>query len=331
MIGSKLNKQVLNVCQNAFRAKNCTKLIPCTRALSTQKSLITKPALSNTIFTNSIKCISTSQIVYQQNTPGGATDLFHVEDRRDEGYVILQMNKAPVNSLSLEFLTALNIQMDKLEKDKSVKGIILTSALPNIFSAGLDIMEMYDCKPERIRNFWSELQNFWIKLYGSSKVTVAAINGHSPAGGCLMATCCDYRVMAAGPYKIGLNETKLGIVAPFWFKDTLINTVGHRETEKALQLGTLYSGEHALKVGLIDELVAPADVITKAKEQMKIWLQIPTTARQLTKNSMRQETISLLISQKENDIENFASYTTKDSIQKSLGAYLQSLKKPKKN
>ena len=73
---------------------------------------------------------------------------------------------------------------------------------------------------------------------------------------------------------------KKGIVAPFWFKDTLINTVGHRETEKALQLGTLYSGEHALKVGLIDELVAPADVITKAKEQMKIWLQIPSNNKE---------------------------------------------------
>jgi len=297
------------------------------RSLITQINLI-KPK-NQTLNSSFTKCISTSQIVLQQNTSTNS-DLFHIEDRRDQGYVILKMNKAPVNSLSLEFLTALNIQMDKLEKDNSIKGIILTSALPNIFSAGLDIMEMYDSKPDRIRQFWSELQNFWIKLYGSSKVTVAAINGHSPAGGCLMATCCDYRVMATGPYKIGLNETKLGIVAPFWFKDTMINTVGHRETEKALQLGTLYSGEHALKVGLIDELVAPDDVLTKAQEQMKIWCQIPTHARQLTKHSMRQETVSLLVSQKENDIENFVSFATRDSIQKSLGAYLQSLKKPKK-
>ena len=41
----------------------------------------------------------------------------------------------------------------------------------------------------------------------------------SPAGGCLLSMCCDYRVMVGPKYTIGLNETQLGIVAPFWFKE----------------------------------------------------------------------------------------------------------------
>ena len=84
----------------------------------------------------------------------------------------------------------------------------------------------------------------WLKLYGSNMVVIAAINvrikcehkcrkitcigdellasslllqGSSPAGGCLMSLTCDYRIMADNPrYSIGLNETQLGIVAPFW-------------------------------------------------------------------------------------------------------------------
>ena len=48
--------------------------------------------------------------------------------------------------------------------------------LPNIFCAGLDIMEMYRAKPDRARQFWTALQEFWIKLYGSNKVYIAAIN-----------------------------------------------------------------------------------------------------------------------------------------------------------
>jgi len=99
-----------------------------------------------------------------------------VEDRRDQGYVILKLNKAPVNSLNLDFLTALNIQLDKLEQAPDVKGVILTSNVANIFSGGLDILEMYESKPDRIRQFWSALQDFWIKLYGSSKIYIAAIN-----------------------------------------------------------------------------------------------------------------------------------------------------------
>lgn len=155
------------------------------------------------------RAISTTPIVRQQGGKPAEPDLFHIEDCRDKGFLILKLNKGPVNSLNLEFLTALNIQLDKIEQDATVKGVILTSNCPNIFSAGLDILEMYNSQPERIRQFWSALQDFWMKLYGSSKIFIAAINGHSPAGGCLMSISCDYRVMATGPYKIGLNETLL--------------------------------------------------------------------------------------------------------------------------
>jgi Delta3-Delta2-enoyl-CoA isomerase len=147
------------------------------------------------------------------NSTQQPADLFNIdESNKDQGYAILKLNKAPVNSLNLEFLTALNIQLDKFEQSKNFEGVILTSDLNNIFSAGLDIMEMYQGKPERLRHFWWALQEFWIKLYGSSMIYIACINGHAPAGGCLMAMSCDYRIMADGPYKIGLNETLLVIL-----------------------------------------------------------------------------------------------------------------------
>ncbi|CAG02071.1 unnamed protein product, partial [Tetraodon nigroviridis] len=132
--------------------------------------------------------------------------------------------------------------------DKSCRGIILTSGQPKVFSAGLDIMEMYGKSPEHCGEFWRAVQEIWLKLYGSNMVVIAAINGSSPAGGCLLSLTCDYRIMADNPrYSIGLNETQLGIVAPFWFRDTMMNTVGHRSTEIALQLGQLYSPAEALE------------------------------------------------------------------------------------
>lgn len=118
---------------------------------------------------------------------------------------------------------------------------------PKVFSAGLDILEMYGKSPERCGEFWKAVQEMWLKLYSSNMVTIAAVNvcttrpptyqhtrlhlqpnttslssfcppqGSSPAGGCLIALTCDYRIMADNPrYGIGLNETQLGIVAPFW-------------------------------------------------------------------------------------------------------------------
>ena len=53
------------------------------------------------------------------------------------------------------------------------------------------------------------MQELWLKLYGSSKVYIAAINGHAIGAGCLLPMSCDYRLMANGPYKIGANETLL--------------------------------------------------------------------------------------------------------------------------
>lgn len=246
------------------------------------------------------------------------------------GVAVMRMQSPPVNSLSLDFLTEFSIGVEKLEMDRSCRGLIITSTLPKVFSAGLDIMEMYGKSPERCGEFWKAVQEMWIKLYGSNMVTIAAINGSSPAGGCLMALSCDYRIMADNPrYSIGLNETQLGIVAPFWFKDTMANTVGQRNTELALELGLLYSAPEALKIGLVDKLVPEDQVLTTATETMTKWLNIPDHARQITKAMMRKQTLDKLLSNREADTHNFVSFITKDSIQKSLRMYLEMLKKRK--
>lgn len=100
--------------------------------------------------------------------------------------------------------------------------MILTSRVSNIFSAGLDITEMHDPDVVRLRSFWTALQNLWMTLYGTPLATVASIEGHAPAGGCLLAMSCDYRVMSTEKaFKMGLNEVALGIVAPFWFAETM--------------------------------------------------------------------------------------------------------------
>ena len=131
------------------------------------------PRINKNFFSTSVlKC---QQATTDQSKPSN-TPLFYIEEHKDKGFLVLKLNKAPVNSLNLEFLTELNIQLEKIEQNKEFTGVILTSNLANIFSAGLDILEMYQIKADRGRQFWNALQEFWIKLYGSSKVYIAAIN-----------------------------------------------------------------------------------------------------------------------------------------------------------
>ncbi|XP_062875119.1 enoyl-CoA delta isomerase 1, mitochondrial [Trichomycterus rosablanca] len=246
------------------------------------------------------------------------------------GIAVIKFQSPPVNSMSLEFLTEFSISLEKLELDKSCRGVILTSAQPKIFSAGLDIMDMYGKSPEHYEEFWKAVQDMWLKLYGCSKIAIAAINGSSPAGGCLMSMSCDYRIMADNPrYNIGLNETQLGIVAPFWFKDTIVNTVGHRTAELSLQYGIMYSSTDALKIGLVDQLVPEEKILTTATETMTRWLAIPDHARQISKSMLRKPTVDRLLTNRESDTKSFVSFISKDSIQKSLGMYLAMLKQRK--
>nr|XP_039334047.1 enoyl-CoA delta isomerase 1, mitochondrial [Saimiri boliviensis boliviensis] len=253
-----------------------------------------------------------------------------VEPDASAGVAVMRFNNPPVNTLSLEFLTELVISLEKLENDKSFRGLIITSDRPGVFSAGLDLREMCGRSPAHYAEYWKAVQELWLRLYQSSLVLVAAINGACPAGGCLMALTSDHRILADNPkYSIGLNETLLGIVAPFWFKDTLVNTIGHRAAERALQLGLLFPPAQALQVGIVDQVVPEERVQSVALSVIAQWMAIPDHARQLTKAMMRKATASRLITHRDEDVQNFVSFISRDSIQKSLQLYLERLKQKK--
>ncbi|NXI44967.1 ECI1 isomerase, partial [Galbula dea] len=253
-----------------------------------------------------------------------------VELDKSSGVATMKFKSPPVNSLSLDFLNEFCTSLEKLEKDRACRGVIFTSAVPKIFSSGLDITEMCGKSTEHYGQFWRAVQEMWLRVYGSSMATVAAINGSSPAGGCLVALCCDYRIMVENPkFSIGLNEAQLGIVAPFWFKDTFVNVVGHRVAERSLQLGSLHPAPEAHRIGLVDELVPEEKLQEKALAVMAQWLALPDHARQLTKSMMRKAVLDRLGAQREEDTQNFISFISKEPIQKSLHMYMEMLKKKK--
>ncbi|XP_029945553.1 enoyl-CoA delta isomerase 1, mitochondrial-like isoform X1 [Salarias fasciatus] len=273
-------------------------------------------------------CASPVLVAQQRNS--STSQNIKLDFDQSTGVAVMHMQRPPVNALGLEFLTEICITVEKLEMDKSCRGLIITSSQPKVFSAGLDIVEMYETSPEHRGEFWRAVQEMWLKLYSSKLVTIAAINGSSPAAGCLVAMTCDYRIMADNPrFSIGLNETQLGLVAPFWLKDSMVNTVGHRLTELALQLGLLYNPSEALKIGLVDLVVPEDQVLSTAKKTITKWCAIPEYARQLSKLMVRKSTIDHMLTHREADIQNFVEFTSKDSTQKLLRTYLEMLKKRK--
>ncbi|KAK2586487.1 hypothetical protein KPH14_010754 [Odynerus spinipes] len=251
-----------------------------------------------------------------------------VEVTQDEktGIHVVSMAKPPVNSLNLELLEDLKTSLEEAQKDKC-KGIILSSSLPTIFSAGLDIMEMYKPDVNRFTTFWRTLQDTWMTLYGLEVPIAAAINGASPAGGCLLAISSEYRVLVDGKHTIGLNETQLGIVAPKWFIDPYIDTIGKRQAELALLRGTLFRPNEALHIGLVDELaVNKEEAIKKCQNYIYSYNKTPQLARKLTKLQLRMETISWLQQNREAELSKTLKFVTSPSVQNNLHTYIEALK-----
>lgn len=185
---------------------------------------------------------------------------------------------------------------------------------------------MHNPEPERMRAFWFMLQEVWIKLYGSSFPTAAAINGHAPAGGCFLSMSCEYRVMLP-KYTIGLNETQLGIAAPAWFMATMRNCISSRDAEMALTLGTLFKTDDALRIGMIDEIaVDKAEALAKCEKFLLRYNQTAPAARAATKMALRGEDIQNLVSDREGDFKLFQSVILDKKVQKSLNLFVNIMK-----
>ena len=245
-----------------------------------------------------------------------------------KGYSVLEMKKKPVNSLSLEMIQEVNTAFDSLEKDKDCRGVIITSKLP-VFCAGLDILEMYNPNNERLREFWTSFQNMKLKLFSSPMVLIAAINGACPAGGCAIAFSCDYRIFADGKHTMGLNETHLGLAAPWWLCESLKLLVGQRESERMLCLGEMSQPSQALSKGMVDEVVPLEDVLSVAEKEMTKWLKIADLGRIQTKKQMREKFLSEFNERREEDLKSFVYGIEQPGLQKLLGKYLEALKKKK--
>ena len=149
----------------------------------------------------------------------------------------IRLANPPVNVLTRAVLTKLCSDLRDAHASPETTAIVLTGD-GSVFSAGLDISEMYDRSPEEMAEYLKGVQAVFSVLYPARLPVIAAVNGSAPAGGCWLSLLCDYRIMTDAPRAvIGLNEVALGIVAPLYFREPLAFAAGRRVAERMLQVG----------------------------------------------------------------------------------------------
>ena len=164
----------------------------------------------------------------------------------------LRLSRPPVNALDPGLCQAIADAIASATAD-GIRGVVLAGG-PKVFSAGLDVPHLVSLGGDRaaLRAAW---EGFFVAARAIAQAPMpvaAAMAGHAPAGGCVLALCCDYRVMASGPFAIGLNETQVGLVAPDGIQHLLRRVVGPHRAERMLVAGTLVQAEDALAIGLVD-------------------------------------------------------------------------------
>ena len=171
----------------------------------------------------------------------------------------LRLARPPVNALSPELLDELSRRLAEAPDD-GVDGVVI-SGRDGLFTGGLDVPVLLELdRPAMAETL--ELFFGCMELLAASPVPVAAaVTGHSPAGGAVLSLFCDWRVMARGPFTIGLNEVRVGIPMPAVIAGALARLVGPRHAEQLCQSGRLLTPDEALAVGLVDRVVEPEQVV----------------------------------------------------------------------
>ncbi len=201
----------------------------------------------------------------------------------------LRLNRPPVNAINHELLNELHSFIKKIHaKQVDAKALVISGAA-GIFSAGLDVPALLAFDREAMTGFWGDFFNLWKNLATLPIPVVAAMTGHSPAGGTVLSLFCDYRVLAEGEYKVGLNEVQVGLVAPMPIVSALQRLLGPRAAERHLVAGDLISPQAAFDAGLVDELAPLEQVVERALAWCQKHLQLPAHAMLASRNLARAD------------------------------------------
>src|ERR1041384_8132371 len=185
--------------------------------------------------------------------------------------LIFDRPESGANIFDAATMSELSEHVDAIERDESLRGLIITSAKKSIFIAGADLKTLLKQAPTgEMRDFIAEGQRVFNRIAALKIPTVAAIHGACAGGGYEVTLACDWRVASDDPAtRIGLPETTLGLI-PAWGGCTrLPRLIGVEKAAEVITKGKLYSAQEAVKLGLVDK-IAPRDrLLDLAREKLR--------------------------------------------------------------
>ena len=192
-------------------------------------------------------------------------DYVHILVEVSAGVAVVTLNRPKVlNALNAALFGELDSVLDALGADDAVRAVIVTGAGEKAFAAGADIQELAAVSGVEGQELAARGQDVFRKLETMGKPVIAAINGFALGGGCELAMAATVRV-ASETARLGQPEVKLGLIPGYGGSQRLPRLVGKGAALKMLLTGEMVSAAEALRIGLVDEVVPAAELMSRAR------------------------------------------------------------------
>jgi Delta3-Delta2-enoyl-CoA isomerase len=235
----------------------------------------------------------------------------------------LRLLRKPANAFNEALLEQLGRFVD--EAQTSGAEAIVISGAPGMFTGGLDVPELLGLGRDQIHEFWRTFYRTLHSVAASELPVAAAITGHSPAAGAVLAVFCDYRVMADGAFKIGMNEVQVGLVPPPPLQYAMKRLTGPRVGDALLIAGALLAPADALRVGLVDEVVSVERVVPRAIAWAERTASLPRAAMRETRRIARADLVAQFDDLGERALDEATERWFSDETQQALRALVARL------
>jgi enoyl-CoA hydratase len=184
-----------------------------------------------------------------------------------------------LNALNRRTVEELGDCLDRARDDAGIRALILTGAGEKAFVAGADINELARLTPVDGRQSSRVGQEILHRLETVGKPSIAAINGFALGGGCELALACTIRI-ASRSARLGQPEVKLGILPGYGGTQRLARLCGKGLAHELILTGEMIPADEALRIGLVNRVVEPADLLSTAESiARKIIINAPLAVK----------------------------------------------------
>ena len=187
---------------------------------------------------------------------------------------LVRLTNGVTNAISSELVSDLGAAVDQVKKE--CRGMVLAGG-SKFLSIGFDLPSLLPLDRDGILDFFVNFNRVILAAYTMPMPTACAVAGHAAGGGNIIALACDYRYMADGKKRIGLNEVNLGVPVPYLADIILHQVVGDRAATEMLYGGELMPAEEATRIGLVDALLPEEELEPRAIEKVSALAALPAS------------------------------------------------------